>query len=186
MLCIVFVWCIVLFKLSFPTSCFLRRLFLFCLPVLTSVDRSDVSTTDTSFDIIDSHLCIYRQTPWKPKASPRPPSILLFQCYWPTSHFLLFFSPFFLSLANDLPHPSFLLPKGGELRLTSVVENCLLHQMVNNPPKGNNILDSILTTDVELMNSFDVWEKIEKNDHQRVSFTINIVFNAKRDYMEIQ
>ena len=59
-------------------------------------------------------------------------------------------------------------------RLLEFVSNEFLHQWVDKPTRGNNILDIVLTTEDDLISDLSVGENIGKSDHRIVRFQINI------------
>merc|ERR1712002_725900 len=59
-------------------------------------------------------------------------------------------------------------------RLLEFARNEFLHQWVDKPTRGDNILDIVLTTEDNLISNISVREKLGKNDHRIVRFEINI------------
>ena len=59
-------------------------------------------------------------------------------------------------------------------RLLEFVRNKFLHQWVDKPTRGDNILDIVLTTEDNLVSNISVGEKLGKSDNRIVRFEINI------------
>ena len=59
-------------------------------------------------------------------------------------------------------------------RLIDFVSNEFLHQWVEKPTRGDNILDIVLTTEDNLVSNITVGESIGKSDHKIVRFQVNI------------
>ena len=59
-------------------------------------------------------------------------------------------------------------------RLLEFVHNEFLHQWVDKPTRGDNILDIVLTTEDDLISNITVGENIGKSDHKIVRFQINV------------
>ena len=59
-------------------------------------------------------------------------------------------------------------------RLLEFVRNEFLHQWVDKPTRGDNILDIVLSTEDNLISNISVGEYLGKSDHRIVRFEINI------------
>ena len=59
-------------------------------------------------------------------------------------------------------------------RLLEFVRNEFLHQWVDKPTRGENILDIVLTTEDNLISNLTVGENLGKSDHRIIRFEINI------------
>ncbi len=57
-------------------------------------------------------------------------------------------------------------------RLIEMVEDSFLSQIVNQPTRGNNILDLLLTTDTDLITDCEVGEILSGCDHHMIRFRI--------------
>ena len=59
-------------------------------------------------------------------------------------------------------------------RLLDFVNNEFLHQWVDKPTRGNNILDIVLSTEDNLVSNLNIGEKLGNSDHNIIRFQINI------------
>ena len=55
--------------------------------------------------------------------------------------------------------------------LSDIIQDNFLNQMVDEPTRENNILDLVLTTNIDLINNLEVGEPF--SDHNSITFTIN-------------
>ena len=63
---------------------------------------------------------------------------------------------------------------GGDEQLVLLKEDCFLTQHVLEPPRGDNVLDLMLSSQNELVDNVKVHEPLGSSDHNQIHFNINV------------